>query len=256
MFRVAIPARHASTRLPGKPLAPLAGRTMIEHVYRLAMRSSAMEVVVVTDDERIRAACAAFGAAVEMSSASHPSGTDRIAELAVRRAWTDDSVVVNVQADEPMLPPTLIDQAAALLAADRQADIATLCTPITGLAEYLDPNVVKVVMQSNDRALYFSRAPVPWNRDGAPAGLASQCEFRGSFRHLGIYAYRVGALRRLAASPPSMLERLEELEQLRALQMGLGIAVAVARETPGPGVDTAADLRSVEVLMTTRGNHE
>lgn len=256
MFRVAIPARHASTRLPGKPLALLAGRPMIEHVYRLAMRSSAMEVVVVTDDERIRAACAAFGAAVEMSSEIHPSGTDRIAEIAVRRAWADDSVVVNVQADEPMLPPSLIDQAAAVLAADRHADFATLCTPITALAEYLDPNVVKVVMQSNARALYFSRAPVPWCRDGAATGLASQREFRGSFRHLGIYAYRVGALRRLAGSPPSQLERLEGLEQLRALEMGLGIAVAVAREAPGPGVDTPADLRSVEILMTGGANHE
>jgi len=256
MFRVAIPARHASTRLPGKPLAPLAGRTMIEHVYRLARRSSAIEVIVVTDDERIRAACAAFGAEVEMSLERHPSGTDRIAELAVRRAWTEDSVLVNVQADEPMLPPALIDQAADLLAQDRQADIATLCTPITGLAEYLDPNVVKVVMQSNGRALYFSRAPVPWCRDGATAGLDSQREFRGSFRHLGIYAYRVGALRRLAASPPSMLERLEGLEQLRALQLGLCITVAAARETPGPGVDTAADLRLVELLMTGRGNDE
>jgi len=256
MFRVAIPARHASTRLPGKPLAPLAGRPMIEHVYRLATRSSAVEVVVVTDDERIRAACAAFGAEVEMSSDSHPSGTDRIAELAVRRGWTDDSVLVNVQADEPMLPPTLIDQAAALLADDSLADIATLCTPITELAEYLDPNVVKVVMQGNGRALYFSRAPVPWIRDGATAGLASQREFRGSFRHVGLYAYRVAALRRLAASQPSRLERLEGLEQLRALQMGLGIAVAVAREAPGPGVDTAADLRSVEILMTGGQDHE
>ncbi len=228
----------------------LAGRTMIEHVYRLAKRSAAAEVVVVTDDERIRASCAAFGADVEMSSASHPSGTDRIAELAVRRAWSADTVIVNVQADEPLLPPALIDQAAALLADDPAADIATLCTPIRNLAEYLDPNVVKVVAQDSGRALYFSRAPVPWNRDGAAAGFASQRAFQGSFRHLGLYAYRVTALRRLAATPPSLLERIERLEQLRALQLGLSIQVGIACELPGPGVDSPADLRLVESLMS------
>ena len=249
MFRVAIPARLASTRLPGKVLAPIAGRSMIEHVHRLAVRSGAQEVVVATDDERVRAACAAFSAQVEMTSANHPSGMDRIAELARRRAWADDSIVVNVQADEPLLPPALIGQAAALLAGDPGADIATLCTPIATLEEYLDPNVVKVVMRADGRALYFSRAPIPWNRETAPAGLASQKAYRGSWRHIGIYAYRLGALLRLAASPPSALERLERLEQLRALQSGLAIVIAESCETPGPGVDTAADLAQVERLM-------
>ena len=251
MFRVAIPARFASTRLPGKVLAPIAGRPMIEHVHRLAVQSSAFEVVVATDDERVRAACAAFGAEVELTSRDHPSGTDRIAEIARRRGWADDSIVVNVQADEPLLPPALIDQAASLLANDPGADIATLCTPITAIEEYLDPNVVKVVMRADWRALYFSRAPIPWNRDGATGGLASQQVYRGSWRHVGIYAYRLGALQRLAASPPSALERLERLEQLRALQMGLAIAVAVADAVPGPGVDTAADLVQVERLMAS-----
>ncbi len=249
MFRVAIPARFASTRLPGKVLAPIAGRPMIEHVYRLAVRSGALEVVVATDDERVRAACVAFGAEVELTSRDHPSGTDRIAEIARRRGWTDDSIVVNVQADEPLLPAVLIDQAADLLASDPGADIATLCTPITVMEEYLDPNVVKVVMRAGGRALYFSRAPIPWNRDAAPGGLASQQDYRGSWRHIGIYAYRLGALQRLAASPPSPLERLERLEQLRALETGLAIAVAEANEAPGQGVDTAADLAQVERLM-------
>ena len=222
---------------------------MIEHVHRLAMRSGAHEVVVATDDERVRAVCAAFGAEVELTSPDHPSGTDRIAEIARRRRWAGDSIVVNVQADEPLLPPTLIDQAAGLLASDSGADIVTLCSPINSIDEYLDPNVVKVVLRADGRALYFSRAPIPWNRDGAPAGLASQKDWRGSWRHIGIYAYRLGALQRLAASAPTTLEQIERLEQLRALQSGLAIAVAEAIEVPGPGVDTAADLAQVERLM-------
>jgi 3-deoxy-manno-octulosonate cytidylyltransferase (CMP-KDO synthetase) len=249
MFRVAIPARYASTRLPGKVLAPIAGRPMIEHVHRLALRSGALEVVIATDDERVRATCAAFGAVVELTSRDHASGTDRIAEIARRREWADDSIVVNVQADEPLMPPALIGQAASLLVRDPGADIATLCAPIAALDEYLDPNVVKVVMRNDGRALYFSRAPIPWNRDGAPAGLTSQQEYRGALRHIGIYAYRVGALRRLAASPPSVLERLEWLEQLRALQAGFAIAIAEATEAPGQCVDTSADLAKVECLM-------
>jgi 3-deoxy-manno-octulosonate cytidylyltransferase (CMP-KDO synthetase) len=249
MFRVAIPARFESTRLPGKVLAPLAGRPMIEHAHRLALRSGAAEVVIATDDERVRTACASFGAEVEMTSPSHPSGTDRIAELAQRRGWAEDSIVVNLQADEPLLPPALIGQAARLLARDAGADIATLCAPIESLEAYLDPNVVKVAMRADGCALYFSRAPIPWHRDGAPAGLASQTEFRGCWRHVGIYAYRVGALQRLAKMAPSLLERLERLEQLRALEAGMAIAIAEASEVPGPGVDTAADLAEVERLM-------
>ncbi|MGQ0429639.1 MAG: 3-deoxy-manno-octulosonate cytidylyltransferase [Gammaproteobacteria bacterium] len=249
MFRVVIPARFGSTRLPGKPLAHLAGTPMILHVHRLAQRSGAQEVVVATDDERVRAVCMEAGADVEMTSPRHPSGTDRIAELAARRGWSGDSVVVNVQADEPMLPPALIRQAAELLERDSGAAIATLAAPVESLEEYLDPNVVKLVTQSDGRALYFSRAPIPWHRDGATAGLASQTRFRGARRHLGIYAYRVDALARLAAAPPLALERAERLEQLRALQMGLPIVVGDAQARPGPGVDTADDLAHVERLL-------
>lgn len=250
MFRVAIPARHASTRLPGKPLALLAGMPMVLHVHRLALQSGAVEVVIATDDERIRARCAAAGADVEMTAPDHATGTDRIAEVAARRGWADDSIVVNLQGDEPLMPPALIGQAAALLAGNSSAAIATLATPVASLADYLDPNVVKVTARPDGQALYFSRAPIPWDRDGAVAGLASQTSHRNARRHLGIYAYRVSALRRLAATPASPLELRERLEQLRALQSGLVIVVADAIEPPGPGVDTAEDLARVEKLMT------
>jgi len=243
MFRVAIPARYASTRLPGKPLALLGGMPLVLHVYRMALQSGADEVVVATDDERILKTCVTAGADVEMTAAWHPSGTDRIAEVAASRGWAADSVVVNVQADEPLLPPSLIAQAARLLAADPTASIATLATPIASGDEYRDPNVVKVVADLNGRALYFSRAPIPWNRDDAAIAAA------GARRHLGLYAYRVEALRRLAALPASTLEQVEKLEQLRALQAGLVITVADAIELPGPGIDTPEDLRRVESLL-------
>ncbi len=243
MFRVVVPARFASTRFPGKPLALLAGTPIVLHVHGLALRSGAREVVVATDDARIRDACARAGADVEMTDASHPSGTDRIAEVAARRGWAADSVVVNVQGDEPLLPPALIAQAAGLLETDRGAALATLATPIATAEEYRDPNVVKVVTSGDGRALYFSRAPIPWERDGAAPQPGS------ARRHLGIYAYRIDALRRLSQAPPSPLEQVERLEQLRALQMGLVIAVADACEAPGPGIDTPADLERAERLM-------
>jgi 3-deoxy-manno-octulosonate cytidylyltransferase (CMP-KDO synthetase) len=253
LFRVVIPARHASTRLPGKPLLLLAGEPMILHVHRLALRSGAAEVIVATDDERIRFACSAVGAAVEMTEERHASGTDRIAEVALRRGWADDDILVNVQGDEPLLPPALIGQAAALLAASPIASIATLATPIANEADYLDPNVVKVVARPDGIALYFSRAPVPWDRDGFASRPPGTDRHRGARRHLGIYAYRVAALRRLAAAPPAALEQRERLEQLRALAMGLSIAVADAVEIPGPGVDTPEDLARVEALLRARG---
>ena len=249
MFRAIIPARYASTRLPGKPLLEIGGRPMIQHVHERVVASGAVEVIVATDDARIERACAAFGAEVQMTSASHVSGTDRLAEVAARRGWDDMDVVVNVQGDEPLLPPALIRQAAGLLSADPGADIATLGTPIQALDELLDPAVVKLVRRADGRALYFSRAPIPWHRDGAAAGVATQMLFAGAWRHLGLYAYRVGALRRLAAAPPSPLELAEKLEQLRALHLGMAIAVGEALEPPGPGVDTPADLDRVRNLL-------
>jgi 3-deoxy-manno-octulosonate cytidylyltransferase (CMP-KDO synthetase) len=249
MFRVVVPARYASTRLPGKPLRTIAGRPMVEHVWRRAVESGADEVVVATDDARIAEACAGFGAQVEMTDPAHPSGTDRLAEVARVRRWAPGDVVVNVQGDEPLLPPANVAQAARLLDAHPEADLATLATPIRSLHEFLDPNVVKVVTDLRGRALYFSRAPVPWQRDAAREGLASQSSHEGALRHLGLYAYRCAALLRMASLPPSPLELAERLEQLRALENGMTIALGVAAVVPGPGVDTEADLAAAEAAF-------
>jgi 3-deoxy-manno-octulosonate cytidylyltransferase (CMP-KDO synthetase) len=248
-FRVVIPARYGSTRLPAKAIAPIAGRPMIQWVVAAARRSKAVEVLVATDDERVAKAVEPREAVV-MTSAAHPSGTDRIAEVAQLRGWVDADIVVNVQGDEPQLPPALIDQVAALLAADARADLATLSSPITSLQEFLDPNAVKVVAASDGSALYFSRAPIPWHRDGAAHGLLSQTSILGAQRHLGIYAYRVASLRRMTSLPPSSLELTEKLEQLRALQAGMRILVAEACAEPGVGVDTAHDLQRVRETFT------
>ncbi len=249
MFRVVIPARYASIRLPGKPLRMIAGRTLLEHVYQRALASGAGDVHIATDDERVIEACAKFGARAAMTSGSHASGTDRIAEVAAREGWEENEIVVNVQGDEPLLPPALVRQAAELLESHPGAGVATLATPIESLAEFLDPNAVKVAVGRTGLALYFSRAPIPWPRDGAPQGLASQSQFGGALRHLGLYAYRVGVLKRLTAMSPSALEQTEKLEQLRALDNGVAIAVGLARERPGPGVDTEEDLVTVARLL-------
>ncbi len=245
-FHVVIPARYASTRLPGKPLLDIGGRPMIQRVVERACASGAEEVLVATDDARIAAAVHdprdPARQIVVMTDPDLPSGTDRVAAVAAVRGWADDTVVVNVQGDEPFLPGILVDQAAGLLAGDPSAGIATLAAPIGSLEEFLDPNVVKVVAGQDGAALYFSRAPIPWSRDGAPAGLASQREFAGALRHVGLYAYRVGTLRRITQLGPSALEQRERLEQLRALENGVRILVGLCLEDPAPGVDTAADL--------------
>ncbi len=245
-FHVVIPARYASTRLPGKPLLDIGGRSMVQRVVERACASSAREVLVATDDERIAAAVRdprRPGQSIAvMTDPALPSGTDRVAAVAAARGWSDDTLVVNVQGDEPFLPPELIEQAAELLAKDPAAGIATLAAPLGSLEEFLDPNVVKVVTATDGAALYFSRAPIPWAREGAPAGLASQTEFEGALRHVGLYAYRVGVLKRITALLPSGLEQCEKLEQLRALENGVRIAVARCVVPPVPGVDTAADL--------------
>ncbi len=251
-FKVVIPARYASTRLPAKALRDIGGRPMLQWVIAAARRSRAQEVLVATDDERVaQVAVDAQGQHLAvMTRLDHQSGTDRIAEVAAQRDWPDRTIVVNVQGDEPQLPPALIDQVAGLLEQHADADIATLCTPILGLQEFLDPNVVKVVTARGSVALYFSRAPIPWHRDGAAQGLASQTSILGAQRHLGIYAYRVDALRRLTGLPPSDLELTEKLEQLRALQAGMRIVVGVATELPGMGVDTEEDLERVRRKVT------
>jgi len=252
VFRVVIPARHASSRLTGKVLRPIAGKPMVQWVHERAQRSGASEVLIATDDERIVRAARSFGAEAVLTAASHASGTDRIAEVARARRWPREDIVVNVQGDEPLIPPALISQVAALLEARSEAAIGTLATPILSVEELLDPNAVKVVTDAAGRALYFSRAPIPWNRDGAPAGLASQRDFRGARRHVGIYAYRVGALLELAELAAGTLELREKLEQLRALEHGLALHVAAALEPPGPDVNTLADLERVTALLTGR----
>jgi 3-deoxy-manno-octulosonate cytidylyltransferase (CMP-KDO synthetase) len=252
VFRVVIPARHDSARLAGKVLRPICGKPMLQWVYERACAAGAREVLIATDDERIVSAARDFGAVAVLTAATHASGTDRIAELARTRGWPGEEIVVNVQGDEPLIPPTLIGQVAALLAAQPAADIGTLATAVSSVDELLDSNAVKVVADESGHALYFSRAPIPWNRAGAGAELASQRDYSGARRHIGIYAYRVAALLRLAALPPSPLERRERLEQLRALEHGLRIAVAEAREPPGPDVNTLADLERVSALMSAQ----
>jgi 3-deoxy-manno-octulosonate cytidylyltransferase (CMP-KDO synthetase) len=252
MFRVVIPARYGSTRLPGKPLRALAGRPMLAHVHERATRSGASEVWIATDDARIERACQGFGARVVLTDPAHRSGTDRIAEVARRLRWADADIVVNVQGDEPLIPPAIITQVAELLEHSSWAGIATLATPIESADEFHDVNVVKVVATAQGRALYFSRAPIPWPRDAAATGgSGGAASYQGARRHLGLYAYRVKVLTQLAALAPTSLEELEKLEQLRALENGLQIAVATASEPPGRGVDTETDLEAVARLLAT-----
>jgi 3-deoxy-manno-octulosonate cytidylyltransferase (CMP-KDO synthetase) len=249
VYRVVIPARYAAARLPGKPLLPLAGKPMIQWVYERACASRANEVLIATDDERIAAVARGFGAAVVLTAATHLSGTDRIAEVARGKGWSDGEIIVNVQGDEPLMPPALIDQAAQLLLQHASADLGTLAVRIAALRDLLDPNVVKVVTDNAQRALYFSRAPIPWHRDGVASGSVVQTSYLGARRHVGIYAYRVGALTRLAALQPTPLETLEKLEQLRALENGFDIRVAECSVAPGPDINTSDDVARVEALL-------
>ena len=239
---VVIPARYESSRFPGKPLALIAGRPMIEHVYRRAAAARAIaRVIVATDDRRIADAVAAFGGEAVMTSAAHPTGTDRLAEVA---SGLDCDIVVNVQGDEPLVAPSMIDQAVAPLAADPGLQMSSLRTRLTSLAEYLDPNVVKVVVDHADNALYFSRAPIPHRRDPGPGDEPPA----GAWRHIGLYAYRRTFLSRYAGLPPTPLEQAERLEQLRALEHGYRIVVPETRHR-SVGVDTPSDLAEVEALV-------
>lgn len=253
-FTVIIPARYGSSRLPGKPLLDIAGRPMIQWVYDRAAASSAARVAIATDDERIRHAALGFGAEVCMTRESHASGTDRLQEAAAQLKLADEAIVVNVQGDEPLLDPVLIDQVARNLAAHTDAAIATLSVPIVEAAEFFDPNAVKVVSDDDGMARYFSRAPIPWPRDDAagggpvlPAGFTPQ-------RHVGIYAYRVGLLNRFVEWPLAPLEAVEKLEQLRAMYFGAGIHVAEAAVRPAAGVDTMEDLQRVRRILEQVGS--
>lgn len=248
-FIVVIPARYGSSRLPGKPLIEVAGAPVIEHVYRRGAASGAQRVVVATDDERIAQACQRFGAEVVITRAEHVSGTERIAEVVERLGVADATIVVNLQGDEPLMPSELPALAAAGLAQDRQADIATLAVPIESAAELMDPAVVKVVCNRKGRAQYFSRAVIPWDRERLPQIADEQIEAGGWLRHLGLYAYRGGFLRSYLSLEPAPAEQLEQLEQLRALWHGYTIQVAVSAQRPGPGVDTSEDIQVVTELL-------
>ena len=236
-FVVVIPARYASTRLPGKPLLDLNGKPMIQHAYERGVESGAAEVVVATDDKRIADAAESFGATVCMTAEGHQSGTERIAEVADLRDWDDAQVVVNLQGDEPSMPGILIKQCAKLLT-DAAADISTLASPFLTRNDLESPNCVKVIRNLNNHAIYFSRSVIPHARESGQDELA----MRAALHHHGIYAYRCGVLRQLVAAEPSSLEVSEQLEQLRALSLGMTIVVGIPSERPGIGVDTAEDL--------------
>jgi 3-deoxy-manno-octulosonate cytidylyltransferase (CMP-KDO synthetase) len=252
-FIVAIPARYASTRLPGKPLLPIGAEPMIVHVARRALAAGAADVVVAIDDPRVGEALAGIGVRVVPTRADHASGSDRLAECAERCGWPDAAIVVNLQGDEPLVPASGIRAVAAALA-EGDAPMATLALPLDGVADLFNPHCVKVVTDAQGHALYFSRAPLPWARDAfadtrerLPAGVPF-------LRHIGIYSYRAGFLRRFARLSPTPLERSEALEQLRALEHGFRIAVRIAPEPFPGGVDTVEDLERVRAVLASQEN--
>lgn len=257
-FTVVIPARYASSRLPGKPLAAIGGHPMIRHVWDRASESDAERVIIATDSEEIGDVVHGFGGEAVMTRGDHPSGTDRLQEVASSLALEDDAIVVNVQGDEPLLPAGLINQVAGLLEGAPEAAIATLSEPITNPDELFNPNTVKVVMDAAGRALYFSRAPIPWDR----ATFEEACRpeqvpaSAGWYRHIGLYAYRVSLLHQFVGWQPAPLERAESLEQLRALWHGARIQVGIAEQTPPAGVDTEADLARVRVRLAGPSLHQ
>lgn len=248
-FSVYIPARMASTRLPGKALVDLGGQSMLQRVHGRALESGADVVVVATDDERIADAARAFGAEVCMTAASHESGTERIAEACEQRGEPAERIIVNLQGDEPFMAPAVIRQVAECLARDAVADMATVCEPLRSLTDWLDPNVVKVVRDAGARALYFSRATIPFVRDGV-SGWQADGPFR---RHIGLYAYRAQFLKRFVAWPPAALELLERLEQLRGMANGASILVPDAVAPCGLGIDTPGDLARARQLLQGMG---
>ena len=240
-FSVIIPARYASTRLPGKPLLDICGKPMLQHTYERALKSNADRVIIATDDARIQEAAQGFGALVCMTSSSHVTGTDRIQEVSGQLQMLPSELVVNVQADEPLIPSDVINQVAENLQQDPEVGIATLCEVITDKEEISDANSVKVVIDAQGRALYFSRATIPWQCSAS----AKNC-----YRHIGIYAYRVAVLNQFVEWPVCQIEVTEKLEQLRALYNGVGIHVAVSNQSIPPGVDTERDLELVRAHLS------
>lgn len=243
MFKIVIPARYASTRLPGKPLLDIAGKPMVVRVAEQAQKSGASEIVIATDFEKIVSVANDYGFKALMTRVNHVSGTDRIAEVAINLGWADDNIVVNVQGDEPLIDPKLIQEVAAHLAKSQDAVMATACHAITDEAALLNPNIVKVVIDANGNALYFSRAPIPYPRDDAHKTNIQ------AHRHIGIYAYRVGFLKKYAELAVTELEKIESLEQLRVLRNGYKIGIAITENAPASGVDTQEDLDYVRSVF-------
>jgi len=251
-FVAVIPARAASTRLPGKPLLDIAGKPMVVRTAERAALSGARQVVVATDDTRIRDVVAAHGFQALMTRPDHPTGTDRLAEVAEHLGLDDDAVVVNVQGDEPLIEPTLIDAVAQLLARSPEAAIATCAAPIGDAQALFNPNVVKVVCDARGGALYFSRAPIPWARDALADGQQRLAAGLPALQHIGLYAYRAGFLKRFPGLAVGTLETFESLEQLRAMENGFRIAVMTVDSHPAAGVDTEADLERVRGIFINR----
>lgn len=247
-FYVVIPARYASTRLPGKPLLDIAGKPMVIWVVERALKSGAKQVIVATDDARILKTVILHGYQAVMTHTEHVSGTDRIAEVAMQQGWHSDAIIVNVQGDEPLIEPSLILEMAIILAKSNNAVMATACHSIQSHAEFINPNIVKVVLDAHGHALYFSRAPIPYPRDAlpVPSELTSKIS---AYRHIGIYAYRAEFLKQYASLQPTDIEQIECLEQLRVLHHGYKIVVSISEKAPFSGVDTEADLAYVRELI-------
>ena len=257
-FKVVIPARFDSSRLPGKVLLDIEGMPMLEHVYQRAVESGAEQIIIATDNEKVREVAEQFGATVCMTRTDHCSGTDRIAEVCEKLDWPDDSIIVNLQGDEPLIDPKLLTLVASNLQQHPDASISTLCTPISTTEELFDPNIVKVVMDHESNALYFSRAVMPWNRDefathsinNIPVDMVK--DGMGHFRHIGMYCYRADFLNAYSKMESCELEKTEALEQLRALWYGHKIQVSIIEEPPGHGVDTEQDLQRVAEMIKAR----
>lgn len=253
-FTVVIPARYASTRFPGKPLADIGGKPMIQHVFEKACASDASSVVVATDDARIQEVALGFGAEVVMTREDHPSGTDRLQEVVAHLGLCDSEIIVNVQGDEPLVPSRIINQVARNLASQSSASIATLSEEITDIEALVNPNVVKVLTDQNDLAMYFSRAPIPWPREDFIQGVAAEMPVSFPWqRHIGIYAYRVAFLNKYVEWQPVLVEQTECLEQLRAMWYGEKIHVALAEEVPPVGIDTPEDLEKLKAHLAKMG---
>lgn len=248
-YKIVIPARYGSSRLPGKPLINLAGKPMIQHVYERAVETGVKDIVIATDDQRIYEAAEGFGANVVMTRDDHENGTERIVEVAQLLGWSDTDVIVNLQGDEPLIPKALIELTAKGLLDNPVAGMSSLCTAIDSVEDAFDPNVVKAVLDNDGFAMYFSRASIPWDRDAYKETVSTVTQIAPVYRHIGMYGYRVSFLKAYAGMEQTALEQAECLEQLRALCYGVKIHMSVISEAPGHGVDTMADVDRVERLL-------